>query len=199
MRAAPRLSRAHRAAAKATSPDCTTRSPDPREAPPPWSTSCRPTRDLTRKLGRRRGGRPGPRDRIAEAYIPPAQGAVAIGFAIHAATAVDVAEPLLKSGHVEHAFLGIQPAKLTPQLAQRLGIRTSSGVLVYAVTPGSPADQAHIKPGDVLVKLAGKPVMIVEELFAVLREHCPGQTVPIELARGDQHKTVHVKLSAKPQ
>ncbi|MGN6168109.1 MAG: S1C family serine protease [Solirubrobacteraceae bacterium] len=136
---------------------------------------------------------------IAEAYIPPAQGAVAIGFAIPTATAIDVAEQLLKHGRVEHAFLGIQPAQLTPQLAQRLEVRTSSGVVVYAVTSGGPADQAHIKPGDVLVRLAGKPVPTVEELYAVLREHRPGQTVPIELARSDQHETADVTLSAKSE
>lgn len=47
---------------------------------------------------------------ISEAYIPPEQGAVAIGFAIPAATAVNIADQLLKTGRVEHAFIGIQPA-----------------------------------------------------------------------------------------
>jgi S1-C subfamily serine protease len=47
---------------------------------------------------------------ISEAYIPPEQGAVAIGFAIPAATAVNIADRLLKTGRVEHSFIGIQPA-----------------------------------------------------------------------------------------
>lgn len=136
---------------------------------------------------------------IAEAYIPPEQGAVAIGFAIPAATAVSVADQLLKNGHVKHAFIGIQPAQLTPELAQKLGIKESTGVLVYAVTRGGPADQAHIQPGDVLIKLGDKPIETVEDLFSALRRHQPGQTVSIELARGGRQQTVQVRLSDKPQ
>lgn len=136
---------------------------------------------------------------IDEAHIPPEQGPVAIGFAIPAATAISVADELLKTGHVEYAFVGIQPAQLTPQLARELGIREPAGVLVYALSPGGPADRAGIRPGDVLVKLAGKPLQTVEDLFAALRAYRPGQKVAIELMRGGRRETVQVKLSAKPQ
>jgi serine protease DegQ len=70
---------------------------------------------------------------ITDAYIPPQQGAVAIGFAIPAATAVSVADELLDRGRVEHAFIGIQPGQLTPEVAQEFGLHESSGVLVYTV------------------------------------------------------------------
>ncbi|MGH2930885.1 MAG: S1C family serine protease, partial [Solirubrobacteraceae bacterium] len=136
---------------------------------------------------------------IAEAYIPPTQGAVAIGFAIPAATAVSVADQLLKTGHVRHSFVGIQPAQLTPELARELGVAETAGVLVYAVTPGGPAAQAQIQPGDVLIKLAGKPLRSVEDLFSALRDHSPGQTVAITLMRAEKRETANVKLSDKPQ
>jgi S1-C subfamily serine protease len=136
---------------------------------------------------------------ISEAYIPPEQGAVAIGFAIPAATAVNVADQLLKSGHVEHAFIGIQPAQLTPQLAQELGIRETSGILVYSVTPGGPAAQARIAPGDILVAIGGKPLATVEDLFTALRSKRPGDTVRVELVRGGKRESVDVRLSNKPQ
>jgi S1-C subfamily serine protease len=136
---------------------------------------------------------------ISEAYIPPEQGAVAIGFAIPAATAVNVADQLLRTGHVEHAFIGIQPAQLTPQLARELGIRETSGILVYGVTPGGPADQAHIAPGDILVALAGKRLTTVEDLFAALRQKRPGETVTLTLVRDGKRESVDVRLSNKPQ
>jgi S1-C subfamily serine protease len=136
---------------------------------------------------------------ISEAYIPPEQGAVAIGFAIPAATAVNVADQLLKTGHVEHAFIGIQPAQLTPELAQELGLAQSTGVLVYGVTRGGPADQARIVPGDILVAVAGKRLESVEDLFTALRPRRPGQTITLELLRGGKRQTVDVHLSAKPQ
>ena len=136
---------------------------------------------------------------ISEAYIPPEQGAVAIGFAIPAATAVNIADQLLKNGRVLHAFIGIQPAELTPQLAQELGIGQASGVLVYGVTPGGPAAQAHIAPGDILVAIAGKPMTTAEDLFTALRQKRPGETVRLELVREGKRESVDVRLSDKPQ
>ncbi|MGX1159718.1 serine protease DegQ [Pseudarthrobacter sp. SLBN-100] len=59
---------------------------------------------------------------ISEAYIPPSAGAVSLGFAIPAATAVQVAEELLADGTAEHAYLGLTPGELTPQIADQLGI-----------------------------------------------------------------------------
>lgn len=136
---------------------------------------------------------------ISEAYIPPEAGAVAIGFAIPAATAVNVANQLLKSGHVQHAFIGIQPAQLTPALAEQLGLRETSGILVYGVSRGGPADQANIGPGDILVAIDGKPLPTVEDLFTALREKRPGQTVVLAVIRDGKRERVDVRLSDKPQ
>jgi S1-C subfamily serine protease len=135
---------------------------------------------------------------ITEAYVPPQQGAVAIGFAIPADTAVRVADQLLRNGRVEHAFVGIQPAELTPELAQALGIARSTGVLVYAVERGGPAARAGIEPGDVLIALAGRPLESVEQLFAALRLHRPGQTVTVALVRDGKRQSVAVRLSKTP-
>jgi S1-C subfamily serine protease len=136
---------------------------------------------------------------ISEAYIPPEQGAVAIGFAIPAATAVSVANQLLEKGHAEHAFIGIQPAQLTPQVAKQLGVHQSSGVLVYGVNRGGPADVAGIEPGDILISAAGRQLSTVEDLFAALRQHKPGEKLSLERVRAGQQGTVSVLLSPKPQ
>ena len=136
---------------------------------------------------------------ISEAYIPPQQGAVAIGFAIPAATAVAVADELLRHGRVDHAFIGIQPAELTTEVARELHVGRSVGVLVYGVARGGPADRAGIEPGDVLVKLAAQPLDSVEDLFAALRRHRPDEDVTIELLRDGARRIVEVQLSAKPK
>jgi S1-C subfamily serine protease len=136
---------------------------------------------------------------ISEAYIPPEAGAVAIGFAIPAATAETVANQLLKTGHVQHAFIGIQPAQLTPQLAQELGLRETSGILVYGVSAGGPAEQARIAPGDILTAIDGKSLATVEDMFTALRQKRPGQMVTLTLIRDSKRETVKVRLSDKPQ
>lgn len=136
---------------------------------------------------------------ISEAYIPPEAGAVAIGFAIPAATAVSIANQLLKHGHVQHAYLGIEPAQLTPQIAQAMGLRKTSGVLVYGVAKGGPADRAHVEPGDIIIAFNGRSLQTVDQLFTLLRKQRPGQVVKLRLARGSLDLTVTVRLSDKPQ
>src|SRR5436305_11867325 len=59
---------------------------------------------------------------ISVAYVPPQQGAVAVGFAIPAATATRVADELLEHGRARHAYLGLQPEDLTPDIARELQV-----------------------------------------------------------------------------
>lgn len=135
---------------------------------------------------------------ISEAYIPPQAGAVALGFAIPAATAVEVAEQLKETGRAQHAFIGLTPGQLTPQIAERLGIRDSNGVLVMSIADGGPADDAGIEPGDVLLALEGKELSAPEDLLAALRGLDPGQTVTVSFNRDNQGQEAKVQLSERP-
>ena len=134
---------------------------------------------------------------ISVAYVPPQQGAVAVGFAIPASTATRVANELLEHGRARHAYLGLQPGVLTAQAADQLGV-TQNGVVVYAVTQDGPAAEAGIRPGDVVTAVAGQNVANVEELFASLRQHEPGETVSISYMRGDEHRTAQVQVTDRP-
>lgn len=135
---------------------------------------------------------------ISEAYIPPQAGAVALGFAIPAATAVDIAEQLRESGRAQHAFLGLVPGQLTPQIAERLGIQNTRGVLVMSVSDGGPADSAGIRPGDVLLSLERKELSAPEDLLAALRGLNPGQNVTISFSRENESLETKVQLSERP-
>ncbi|MEZ5102416.1 MAG: trypsin-like peptidase domain-containing protein [Thermoleophilia bacterium] len=115
---------------------------------------------------------------INVAYLPPGTGAVSLGFAIPAATVLDVVPQLLESGRVEHAFLGIQPLPLTPELARSYGLSTERGVIVGSVEAGSAAARAGLEPGDIVVRLGGDELATVEDLYAELRRHRPGDRVP---------------------
>lgn len=134
---------------------------------------------------------------ISVAYVPPQQGAVAVGFAVPAETATSVADQLLEHGRARHAYLGLQPAQLTPPLANELGVR-SDGVVVYALAPGGPAAKAGMRPGDVLTTVAGRRVATVEELFAALRDHEPGQTVSISYLRGGERRDAQIEIADRP-
>jgi serine protease DegQ len=135
---------------------------------------------------------------ISEAYIPPSQGAVSIGFAIPAQTVVNVVNQLLTSGRAEHAFMGIQPGDLTPEIAQQLGVKASGGVVVLAVVSGGPAAKAGLEPGDVITAINGEQLENVEDFLAALRPLRPGDTVTVTYLRGGAKHDVKVQLTDRP-
>ena len=136
---------------------------------------------------------------INVAYIPPEARAVAIGFAIPAGTVVDVVEELLADGRVEHAFLGVRPAALTPQVAERFGIDVDQGVLVFAVIEGSAAEEAGLQAGDVIVSADGEEMQRVEDLLSFLRQRTPGDTVELRIVRDGEEQTLRATLRDRPQ
>jgi S1-C subfamily serine protease len=135
---------------------------------------------------------------ISVAYIPPEQGAVSIGFAIPAATAVDVVGQLLRTGRATHAFLGIVPDQVTRDIAAQLGLDQAAGVLVREVGQGTPAADAGLRPGDVLTKLDGKALDTVEDLFGQLRQHRPGDKVTITVFRDGREQQATATLADNP-
>lgn len=123
---------------------------------------------------------------INEAFIPPEAGAVSIGFAIPAGTALEVADDLLDDGRVTHPYVGITAGRLTPEIADRLNVPTDRGVLVLNVAPQSPADQAGLRAGDIITGFAEQRTDSVEQFLGVLRGTEPGQTVPMQYRRGGE-------------
>ena len=135
---------------------------------------------------------------INVAYIPPEQGAVAIGFAIPGATAVDVVGQLLKNGRATHSYLGIQPDQVTREVASQLGLNQARGVVVLEVVEGGPADRAGLRPGDVIVRMDDAAVDTVEDLFGELRQRKPSSQVRITYIRDGREQQATVTLADRP-
>jgi len=135
---------------------------------------------------------------ISEAYIPPSTGAVALGFAIPAATAVKVADQLREDGTADHAFIGLGLAEITEPIANELGLPDTRGALALSVPEGGPAAKAGMRAGDVIIKLDGDEVASPEDLLAALRSKSPGQTVTVEFRRGTETQEAKVQLVARP-
>ena len=134
---------------------------------------------------------------INEAYIPPSQGAVSIGFATPAPTVTYVVQQLIENGKAEHAFLGIQPGDVTPSVAQQYGLSVKSGVIVLDVVSGSAAAKAGLKPGDVITKIGDQKIEDVGGLLTSLREHRPGDKVQLTVLRNGSQQQVQVTLSGR--
>jgi serine protease DegQ len=134
---------------------------------------------------------------INVAYLPPTQGAVALGFAIPGETVVRVVEQLLEKGRVDYAVLGVRGLiPITPQLDQQFALGVDYGAGIEQIDPGSGAARAGIRPGDVIVSLDGKRIETVEDLFAELNQRRPGERVSVTVVRDGKRRRVTVVLGA---
>lgn len=137
---------------------------------------------------------------INVAYLPPGQtGAQNVGFAIPADLVVDVARQIIDTGRAHHAYLGIQNVSVTDALQQRFGLSRSSGVLVAGTDPGTPAADAGLKQGDIIVQFDGQKVEGDSDLFSILRRKKPGDVVSLTFDRKGKESTVQVTLGERPQ
>jgi S1-C subfamily serine protease len=122
-----------------------------------------------------------------------------LGFAIPSTTVTSVTEELIEHGEVTHAYLGIQGVGITPHLAERFGQDLDRGVLVARAEPGSPAAEAGIQQGDVIVELDGERVDSLVDLLAELREAAPGDEVTVTLVRDGAEERIDVTLGELPE
>jgi serine protease DegQ len=135
---------------------------------------------------------------INVAYIPPEQGAVAIGFAIPGATAVDVVGQLLRNGRATHTYLGIQPGQVTRDVAAQLALDRARGVVVLEVGEGTPAAEGGLEPGDVIVGMDDATIDTVEDLFGELRQRRPGTQARVTYIRDGRSQEATVTLAESP-
>jgi S1-C subfamily serine protease len=137
---------------------------------------------------------------INVAYLPPAEtGAVNLGFAIPADTAVSIADQLIETGEVTTPYLGVGTVPLPPEVAERFGLPVNSGALVQTVEPGSGADEAGVRVNDVITALGDAEIASYGDLFGALRDYRPGDTVGLTIVRGGEERTLDVTLGERPE
>jgi len=121
-------------------------------------------------------------------------GSMGIGFAIPVTTAKQVLEDIVKDGKVTRGWIGVEPNDLSPELAETFDVKTKEGVIITGVLQNGPAAQAGIRPGDVIVSIAGKPVRDVTQLLSLVSALKPG----VEAAFVVQRKTEQLPLKVTP-
>jgi len=130
------------------------------------------------------------------AFLSGTTGSIGLGFAIPSNQVRRTAEQLIETGEATYPYIGVM-------LDERY---TGEGVLVLEapeegaatpVEPGSPADLAGIRPGDVIVAIDGRPVTEPDEVVVAIRARAPGDTVTLRIRTGEEERDVRVVLAER--
>lgn len=122
-------------------------------------------------------------------------GNIGIGFAIPINVAKELLPELKTKGKVTRGWLGVSIQRVTPDIAESLGIATTRGALVADVTAGSPAERAGIKMWDVIVEYAGKPIKDSSDLAFMLARSHVGSRVSIKVLRDQKEVPLTVTIA----
>src|SRR3712207_4792341 len=120
---------------------------------------------------------------INTAILSPTGASVGIGFAIPSSLAEPVIAQLRQFGEVRRGWLGVRVQSVTDEIAQSLGLDKARGALVAGLTPKSPAADAGIKSGDVILRFDGKEVQQMRSLPKLAAEAPIGKEVEVAIWR----------------
>lgn len=135
---------------------------------------------------------------INTAIYSQSGGSMGIGFAIPVSTAKMVLEDIVREGKVTRGWIGVEPAELTPGIAETFGVHAQQGVIITGVLQSAPAAQAGIRPGDVIARIADQPVSNVPELLTAVAALKPGVQAEFTVLRGEQELQLHVTPGTRP-
>ena len=135
---------------------------------------------------------------INTAIFSRSGGNLGIGFAVPVDTARQVMDALLRGGSVRRGWIGVEPRDLNAELAESLNLPVKAGVLITGVLQNGPAARGGLRPGDVVVAIAGKPVQNTNALFAAVASLAPDSTTVIGVQRGANLLQLQVQLAERP-
>jgi len=119
-----------------------------------------------------------------------------VGFVIPSSRAKPVIDDL-RAGR-KPAFLGVSTQDITPALVRELDLGVDEGAFVAQVTPGTPAEDAGIRDGDVIVQIGDRTIDSSADVLTAVRSHRPGDTVNVVINRDGEEITVEATLVERP-
>lgn len=122
-----------------------------------------------------------------------------IGFAIPVNLAKWVSGQLIERGTVTRAYLGVGIQQVTPELASQLGLKETGGTVVTEVRANSPAGEAGVKTGDVVVEFGGHAIHNAREIQAFVEKSPVGSKQPLTVIRDGKRMTLNVTVREQPK
>lgn len=131
---------------------------------------------------------------INSQILSPSGGSIGIGFAIPSNMARTITDTLVKTGKVRRGQLGITVVKLNSEPAKELGIKETKGVGVAQVQPGSAADRAGLRKGDVITSFNGVEMTDPNVFRNLVASTAPGTDVSLTVIRDGREQQIRAKL-----
>lgn len=133
-------------------------------------------------------------------------GAQGLGFAIPINRALQVANQLVATGEVNHPYLGVQMALLTPDIKETLNresngsvrVAADRGVVIVGIASNSPAARAGIQIGDVIQQINGQQVQTADDVQQAVENSQIGVSLPVEVSRNGRSLTISVRPGEFP-
>ncbi|MBV9289165.1 MAG: PDZ domain-containing protein, partial [Hyphomicrobiales bacterium] len=135
---------------------------------------------------------------VNTAIFSPSGGSVGIGFAIASDVVKNVVQQLKENGAVTRGWIGVEIQKVTPDIADDLGLKDASGALVAQTQKNSPAAEAGVKSGDVITAVNGETVADPTELARKIAALGPKKTATLAIIRNGSPTTIEVTLGTMP-
>ncbi|MFM8466355.1 MAG: Do family serine endopeptidase [Oxalobacteraceae bacterium] len=126
-------------------------------------------------------------------------GSLGIGFAIPVTTVKTVMESIIRNGQVVRGWIGVEPQDITPELADSFGLQKTSGTIIAGVLKGGPADKAGVKPGDILLSVADKPVPDTISMLNLVAQLTPGDKVKVTVLRKSRETQLDLTVGKRPR
>jgi serine protease DegQ len=136
---------------------------------------------------------------INTAIVSRTGGSLGIGFAITTSVAKQIMEQIIQSGGVVRGWIGVEVQDLTPELAESFKRPNTNGALIAGVLKGGPADQAGVKPGDIIVAVEGKPVIDSSGMLNLIAALEPGKPATITVIRNQAEKQIKINVGKRPK
>ena len=121
-----------------------------------------------------------------------------LGFAIPSNTARAVTAQIIDKGYFSYAYLGVRWQWITKRISEQYDLPVENGAYVSYIDPGSPAEKAGLKTGDIITKVGDKDLGDEMPFINALFSFSPGDTINIEIVRDSKSKTLTVTLGERP-
>ncbi|MBF9033083.1 PDZ domain-containing protein [Rhodobacterales bacterium HKCCE2091] len=136
---------------------------------------------------------------VNTAIVSPTGGSIGLGFSVPSDIVADVVADLSEGGAVTRGFLGVQIQPVSEEVAAALGREANAGAMVTQVSAGTPAEDAGLRRGDIVLAVDGTEVGSPRDLTRLIAADDPGETVTLTILRAGEQIEVEATLASRDQ